>query len=104
MNRLDRGQFVEAIGVAPSEEAMARALVRGAGLVVGDRAEEIGEAFRGAGPTSAISAGTTIGRPNGSAVGRNTGASADEPASAVTDAFDLDSWSMPPRFKFLVVV
>ena len=49
MDRLDRGQLVEAVGVAPGEEALTGALVRGAGVVVGDRAEEIGEAFRRAG-------------------------------------------------------
>ena len=49
MDRLDRGQLVEAVGVAPGEEVLAGALIRGAGVVVGDRAEEIGEAFRGAG-------------------------------------------------------
>jgi hypothetical protein len=49
MDRLDRGQFVETVGVAPGEEAMTGALVRAAGVVVVDRAEEIGEALRGAG-------------------------------------------------------
>jgi hypothetical protein len=49
MNRFDHRQFVEALGVAPGEEAVTGALVRAAGVVVVDRAEEIGEAFRGAG-------------------------------------------------------
>jgi hypothetical protein len=49
MDRLDRGQLVEAGGVAPGDEVLAGALIRRAGVVVGDRAEEIGEAFRGAG-------------------------------------------------------
>jgi hypothetical protein len=49
MARLDRGQLVEAVGVAPGEEVLAGALLCGAGVVVADRAEEIGEAFRGAG-------------------------------------------------------
>jgi hypothetical protein len=45
MDRLDRGQLVEAGCVAPGEEVLTGALVRGASVVVGDRAEEIGEAF-----------------------------------------------------------
>jgi hypothetical protein len=48
------------------------------------------------GPTSAISAGTMIGRPKGCAPpatdGRNTaGASAGKPGSAITSALDLRS-------------
>jgi hypothetical protein len=49
MDRLDRGQLVETVGVAPAEEVLTGALIRRAGVVVGDRAEEIGEAFRRAG-------------------------------------------------------
>jgi len=49
MNRFDRCQLVEALGVAPGEEAMTGALICAASVVVVDRAEEIGEAFRGAG-------------------------------------------------------
>src|ERR1700677_1659190 len=79
MDRLDRGQLVEAIGVAPGEEAMTGALVRGAGLSLLIEPKKLAKRFAPRGPRSATSAGTTIGRPNvavwstPAAFGRGTG-------------------------------
>jgi hypothetical protein len=97
MNRLDRGQFVDAGGVAPGEEVLAGALVRAAGVVVVDRAEEIGEAFRGA--------GADVGderrhddRPPELTPSEPTVMSG--PLSGIASAFGLGSWPLP-CFQFL---